>query len=118
VKLEHEFQLQKVAISYSLNFLHTTDVLTIDALKLFAKIVFCEGFQFSRRKYRGTSMFKTLAVSKHLAHLIFKMVFCCDCDAMRSDSHTSVILFFYGHSSLLSHDHISCHYLHSVKDGQ
>jgi hypothetical protein len=40
-----------------------TDVTTIDAL------VFCEAFQSSRRKYRGTSIFKT--VSKPLAHLNF-----------------------------------------------
>ena len=48
---------------------HTTDVITIDALKLFEKVVFCEAFLSSRRKYRGTSMFKT--VSKPLAHLNF-----------------------------------------------
>jgi hypothetical protein len=47
----------------------TTDVTTIDALKLVAKVVFCEVFQSSRRKYRGTGMFKT--VSKPLAHLNF-----------------------------------------------
>ena len=47
----------------------TTDVITIDALKLFEKVVFCEAFLCSRRKYRGTSMFKT--VSKPLAHLNF-----------------------------------------------
>ena len=47
----------------------TTDVITIDALKLFEKVVFCEAFLSSRRKYRGTSMFKT--VSKPLAHLNF-----------------------------------------------
>jgi hypothetical protein len=38
-------------------------------LKLVAKVVFCEAFQSSRRKYRGTCMNKT--VSKPLAHLIF-----------------------------------------------
>ena len=48
---------------------HTTDVITIDALKLFEKVVFCEVFLSSRRKYSGTSMFKT--VSKPLAHLNF-----------------------------------------------
>ena len=48
---------------------YTTDVITIDALKLFEKVVFCEAFLSSRRKYRGTSMFKT--VSKPLAHLNF-----------------------------------------------
>ena len=47
----------------------TTDVITIDALKLFEKVVFCEAFLSSRRKYSGTSMFKT--VSKPLAHLNF-----------------------------------------------
>ena len=47
----------------------TTDVTTIDAVKLVAKVVFCEAFQSSRRKYRGTSIFKT--VSKPLAHLNF-----------------------------------------------
>ena len=47
----------------------TTDVTTIDALKLVAKVVFCEVFQSSRRKYRGTGMIKT--VSKPLAHLNF-----------------------------------------------
>ena len=47
----------------------TTDVITIDALKLFEKVVFCEAFLSSRRNYRGTSMFKT--VSKPLAHLNF-----------------------------------------------
>ena len=47
----------------------TTDVTTIDALKLVAKVVFCEAFQSSRRKYRGTGMYKT--VSKPLAHLNF-----------------------------------------------
>jgi hypothetical protein len=47
----------------------TTDVITIDALKLFAKVVFCEVFLSSRRKYRGTGMFKT--VSKPFAHLNF-----------------------------------------------
>ena len=47
----------------------TTDVITIDALKLVAKVVFCEAFQSSRRKYRGTGMYKT--VSKPLAHLNF-----------------------------------------------
>ena len=31
---------------------HTTDVTTIDALKLIAKVVFCEAFQSSRRKYK------------------------------------------------------------------
>ena len=41
----------------------------IDALKLVAKVVFCEAFQSSRRKYRGTGMYKT--VSKPLAHLNF-----------------------------------------------
>ena len=46
----------------------TTDVTTIDALELVAKVVFCEVFQSSRRKYRGTGMIKT--VSKPLAHLI------------------------------------------------
>ena len=45
----------------------TTDVTTIDAVKLVAKVVFCEAFQSSRRKYRGTGMYKT--VSKPLAHL-------------------------------------------------
>jgi hypothetical protein len=40
-----------------------------DALKLVAKVVFCEAFQSSRRNYRGTSIFKT--VSKPLAHLNF-----------------------------------------------
>ena len=48
---------------------HTTDVITIDALKLFEKVVFCEAFLSSRRKYRGTSIFKT--VNKPLAHLNF-----------------------------------------------
>jgi hypothetical protein len=47
----------------------TTDVTTIDAVKLVAKVVFCEAFQSSRRKYRGTGIFKT--VSKPLAHLNF-----------------------------------------------
>ena len=47
----------------------TTDVITIDALNLFEKVVFCEVFLSSRRKYRGTGMFKT--VSKPLAHLNF-----------------------------------------------
>ena len=48
----------------------TKDVITIDALKLFEKVVFCEAFLSSRRKYRGTSMFETV-VSKPLAHLNF-----------------------------------------------
>jgi hypothetical protein len=48
---------------------NTTDVTTLAALKLVAKVVFCEVFQSSRRKYRGTGMFKT--VSKPLAHLNF-----------------------------------------------
>ena len=47
----------------------TTDVITIDALKLFEKVVFCEACLSSRRKYKGISMFKT--VSKPLAHLNF-----------------------------------------------
>ena len=47
----------------------TTDVITIDALKLFEKVVFCVVFLSSRRKYSGTSILKT--VSKPLAHLNF-----------------------------------------------
>ena len=39
----------------------TTDVITIDALNLFEKVVFCEVFLSSRRKYRGTGMFKTVS---------------------------------------------------------
>jgi hypothetical protein len=34
-----------------------------------AKVVFCEAFQSTRRKYRGTGMFKTVSIP--LAHLIF-----------------------------------------------
>jgi hypothetical protein len=58
-----------IAFSFGNTKLPTTDVITIDALKLFAKVVFCEAFLSSRRKYRGTGMFKT--VSKPLAHLNF-----------------------------------------------
>jgi hypothetical protein len=55
--------------NYDTFYVGTTDVTTIDALKLVAKVVFCEAFQSSRRKYRGTGMYKT--VSKPLAHLNF-----------------------------------------------
>ena len=63
----------------------TTDDITIDALKLFEKVVFCEAFLSSRRKYRGTSMFKT--VSKPLAHLNFLSgVNCYDIGSIRLDN--------------------------------
>ena len=50
-------------------FLHTSDVITIDALKLFEKVVFCEAFLSSRRKYSGTVCSRLLA--NPLAHLNF-----------------------------------------------
>jgi hypothetical protein len=67
----------------------TTDVTTIDALKLVAKVVFCEAFRSSRRKYIGTSIFKT--VSKPLAHLIFLSgVNCYDIGSITTDCGCSV----------------------------
>jgi hypothetical protein len=64
-----EYGRMEAAMTYERFGIVTTDVITIDALKLFEKVVFCEAFLSSRRKYRGTSMFKT--VSKPLAHLNF-----------------------------------------------
>jgi hypothetical protein len=62
----------------------TTDVTTIDAFKFVAKVVFCEAFQSSRRKYRGTGMYKT--VSKPLAHLNFLCgVNCYDIGSIRAN---------------------------------
>jgi hypothetical protein len=78
----------------------TTDVITIDALKLFAKVVFCEAFLSSRRKYRGTGMFKT--VSKPLAQLNFLSgVSCYD---IGSTTNSKSIVFFSAQIEIFSTD--------------
>jgi hypothetical protein len=72
----------------------TTDVITIDVLKLFAKVVFCEAFLSSRRKYRGTGMFMT--VSKPLAHLNFLSgVNCYDISSSAIHGRLSQLLSFF-----------------------